>query len=1354
MKTNVLYVDDDIHLLRISKIYLEEIGGQFIVDTAMSAKEAEARLAAKQYDAIVSDYEMPGMNGIEFLRIVRKKYGNIPFIVYTGRGREEIVIEAINSGADFYLQKGGEPDAQFAELSHKIRQAVRNHKADLTLRESEEKFREIFNSVNDAVHIHEIREDGLPGKFIEVNDVSCEMLQYNRGDLLKKTPIDISTEYHSTPLSDIGARLLSTGHTIFETGHIRKDGTVIPVEINAHVSILNGRRVVIAVARDITDRKTAEEKLLEAKARTTTILEGIADTCYSLDNEWRFTLVNPAAEKAPFGRPAAELLGRVIWDLYPGLVGTFIHRHYLDAAAHHSMQHYEGQSPLNRSWYEVFMQGREGGVDVYMRDVTDRKTAEENFRALQHYTRNLIEVSPDPLVTISPEGRIMDVNAATEMVTGYDRTRLIGTDFSDYFTDPKKARAGYQRAFENGFVKDYRLMIRGCDGKVTPVDYNATVYRDENGVIQGIFAAARDVTELERSERALQQSEEKFHEIFNKANDAIEIIEYQDDGRPGRFLDVNDVACRMVRYSREELLALAPFEINTGSYSRPLDEIIQQLRDSGQATFETEHRRKDGGIIPVEISTHRITLQGKAVLLSIVRDISGRKKEEETLKMSEKIFHNLFNNTEVAMFRSRLDGSETLAANEKFLDLVGLTRGEVIGHPSVVYWADTDQRREMVRRLETDGRVVDFPFTMLTKKGGVRDCITSLSLYPEEGILEGSILDITRRKRAEEALRVSEEKFRAIFDSTFQFTGLLTPEGILIEVNNPALKFIGAAKEDVIDRPFWDTPWWQGDSKRVQKLQDAIARAAAGNFVRYELDLPGAGNTSMLVDFSIKPIRGPEGKVQVLITEARNISEHRKVVDALHESEARFRAIIQNSADIIRILDHAGRITYDSPASFRFLGYSLEETRGRSPLDFIHPEDRDRVSRALTEVFSGTNPGTSTEFRIRKKDGSYLEVESAATNLFGVPWVDGIVTTTRLISDRKQAERSLKRSELRIRGAMEIGNVAWWEMDCLSGSVQFHPAKAAMLGYRPEDFSHYSDFTRLIHPDDLEKAMQAMRDHLEGRVPTYDVLYRIRTSAGTYASFRDIGGITETDALGRPLVVAGFVVDMTDQKRAEAAIQLANHKLNLMMSITRHDILNNITVLQSYLSLSKKKDALSAAVSYVDEMLEVTKIMKTHVEFTRVYQQLGAHMPLWFDLKSLLRTLTVPDTIRLRVETEDREIYADALLQNVFYNLLDNTIRHGAKATAVTVSTRPDPQGLVIVWEDNGAGIPADEKNLVFERGFGKNTGLGLFLVREILGITGITIRETGSFGAGARFEILVPEGAFRTRTPAAGGEP
>jgi rsbT co-antagonist protein RsbR len=153
------------------------------------------------------------------------------------------------------------------------------------------------------------------------------------------------------------------------------------------------------------------------------------------------------------------------------------------------------------------------GFSKVTRDLTEREEQQEKVRKAGAYSRSLIEASLDPLVTISPDGKITDVNGATEKVTGLTRAELIGTDFSDYFTSPQKAREGYERVFRDGQVVDYPLELRNVSGGVTPVLYNAAVYRDELGEVIGVFAAARDVTEQRLAETRIRQQSQEILEL-------------------------------------------------------------------------------------------------------------------------------------------------------------------------------------------------------------------------------------------------------------------------------------------------------------------------------------------------------------------------------------------------------------------------------------------------------------------------------------------------------------------------------------------------------------------------------------------------------------------------------------------------------------------------------------------------------------------------------------------------------------------------------------------------------------------------------------------------------------------------
>lgn len=220
--------------------------------------------------------------------------------------------------------------------------------------------------------------------------------------------------------------------------------------------------------------------------------------------------------------------------------------------------------------------------------------------------------------------------------------------------------------------------------------------------------------------------------------------------------------------------------------------------------------------------------------------------------------------------------------------------------------------------------------------------------------------------------------------------------------------------------------------------------------------------------------------------------------------------------------------------------------------------------------------------------------------------------------------------------------------------------------------------------------------------------------------------------------------DITDRKRMEDALRQANRQLNLMTSITRHDILNNIQGILAYLEVLESKKTDPETTLLLAKLNYATKMIQMQIEFTRIYQNLGAHEPQWQKLDRVIPLSQVSSHITLTVEVNGVEVYADPMLEKVFYNLLDNTVRHGLTVTIIRVFYSDSQDGLTIIYEDNGIGIPTDEKKRIFERGYGKNTGLGLFLAREILAITGMTIRETGVPEKGARFEINVPKGKYR----------
>lgn len=266
------------------------------------------------------------------------------------------------------------------------------------------------------------------------------------------------------------------------------------------------------------------------------------------------------------------------------------------------------------------------------------------------------------------------------------------------------------------------------------------------------------------------------------------------------------------------------------------------------------------------------------------------------------------------------------------------------------------------------------------------------------------------------------------------------------------------------------------------------------------------------------------------------------------------------------------------------------------------------------------------------------------------------------------------------------------------------------------------------------------------------------------------------DGSRRPVIVKGrtvryedgpaglfFLIDITERKALEdllrnraaelqqfsVALQLANKKLTLLSSITRHDIDNQLTGLKIYLGLIQDEQADPALAVYCDKAIFAADQIAKIVQFTREYENIGISAPVWHNCRRLATDAAAQDMPgRIAVHNDlpaGMEIYADALVGRVFFNLVSNAIQYGSRTTAIQFYAREEEDGTaIIVCEDNGEGIPEGEKERIFGMGYGKHTGLGLALAREILAITGITITETGTTGTGARFEMAVPPENYR----------
>ncbi|HSQ94393.1 MAG TPA: PAS domain-containing sensor histidine kinase, partial [Methanoregula sp.] len=477
----------------------------------------------------------------------------------------------------------------------------------------------------------------------------------------------------------------------------------------------------------------------------------------------------------------------------------------------------------------------------------------------------------------------------------------------------------------------------------------------------------------------------------------------------------------------------------------------------------------------------------------------------------------------------------------------------------------------------------------------------------------------------------------------------------------------------------------------------------------------------------------------------------------LQQSERDYRSIIDNIQDAFYRTDPAGTLTMISPSFVRLMGYEDEqEILGKNVRNqfYADPRDRDRFLQELERT------GTVQEHRVtlRRRDGSTV-VFMASSHLIrddaGKPaGVEGILHDMTRID---KAEEALRESEAKYRLLADHVHDVIWTAGMDMRLTYISPSITALRGLTPEE-ALAEDVRTALTPASYATIMQQREKALPGLLNGGPVQEFQSMDLEFYK--KDGSTVwTETvlspafDRDGTPCGVVGVMRDITKRKRAEDALRQANRKLNLLTGITRHDIRNQLLVLKGYMRLIEKDIGDPLLLAFCRKATESAERISSMIQFTKEYEELGSAAPAWQAVRPLLDTalqqaaagtvVAIENTI-----PESLEVLADPLIIKVFYNLTDNALQHGETITTIRFSSEEQPGGLVIVCEDNGTGVPAGEKDLIFERGFGKNSGLGLSLSQEILSITGMTIRETGVPGRGARFEITVPSGTYRCRGP------
>jgi PAS domain S-box-containing protein len=788
-----------------------------------------------------------------------------------------------------------------------------------------------------------------------------------------------------------------------------------------------------------------------------------------------------------------------------------------------------------------------------------------------------------------------------------------------------------------------------------------------------------------------------------------------------------------------------------------------------------------------------------AELAHVIRHAVQKRKTEQELRRSESTLRSFIETNRESVTIVDEEG-KVLEWNPGAERITGISHNEALGRyvwDLTFRMVPAERRTEAYRAhieerirasLKTGVPVFDEPQVIESRGPDGTRIYTRQTVFPiktEKGFGIASIAqDITGEKLAEIAMRESEKKYHDLAELLPQVVFEADRDGILTYLNRIAFQYFG----------YTDDEFRQGINVTQMLVPGDVERASATfrSLIEGKVTTVGTANeytalrkdqssfpvsiysTPILVEGSITGIRGvvvditertaTQSAMQAVIESTvgtTGLSSLQRIVETVSSwlgAECVMIGEIQPDHDTVKVLSMIldGRRVDDfiyhlkgtpcvNVAEKGFCYYPSDSVR-------LFPDAKD-INELNIQGYVGAplwNSQGKVSGIICALSRSPMHLSASVQKTLGIIAVKAAVEVERI-----QMEHELRESQRLTGEAMDLANLVNWKRDPKTGLLTLNDRFYALYGTTAEREGGFlmtpeRYIREFVHPDDHDYVAAAF-----SRPPPTSPIdseikmeHRIIRRDGEIRTVLVRVGMSHGSG-GKDPVINGANQDITDRKKMETAIKEAYKKLSLLSGVTRHDIRNQLMTLNGYVSLLEQSIPDTSCQHFFSRITKACSTIEKMIQFTREYEEIGRGAPIWQDLSSVITAASkgsIPGQCTLYNDLPSATaVLADPMLEKVFFNLLDNAVRHGGWVTHIRVSSRTSEGNLVIVWEDNGVGIAPVDKERIFERGFGKNTGHGMFLVREILSLTGISITETGEEGGGARFEMVVPQGAHRT---------
>jgi len=713
------------------------------------------------------------------------------------------------------------------------------------------------------------------GKFKQVNRAYVQALRVPKKKLLGKTVFDFYS-------AEIAEGLTKDDHAVLES-KLPKLGIIgqypspsglrwvktDKIPIFDENGVLNG---LVGFSEDVTECKTAEAALRDSEEKFRNLAEQSPNIIFIHQKE-RIVYANPQAEEV-MGYKKEEFISPEF------NFRILIAPESLESAKAIFDRHKRGEEVVpcefrmvkkDRTTLDVINNTRmikylgEPAILGVVTDITERKKDERNLRDSENKLKAIVEASPEPIIISSSDAKIIDCNHAALKTFEYsEKSDVIGKNVFDFFAE-KNRSAATDRLAKRAEVRNEEYIFQAKDGREFPGELSTNVVYRRSGEANLFVSIVRDISERKEGEEKLKDlamfPSENPNPVMRVAKDST-------------ILYLNDSAKLLFKNLKVGSPALAE-----------LNKIIKDVfKDSLKRNIEA-----NVGQQAFHFTIFPFLDRGYANVYGL--DITERKKAELDLKKSEEKYRNIFDNSGVGMFRTRSDGSEILDCNSKFLEVFGRTREEMVGNPSVICWADPLERQEMVCLLHVRGQVNDFECKMLNKEGEIKTCLTSVILYPEQEILEGTLIDITERKKAEEWLNLSEKRARAIVENSPIGIATSGPDKRFLSANTEFCKILGFTEEELRKLTFKDITVPEDLNESVTNM----ALLEAGELSSFNQEKRYLRKDGKVINgkISVSAIRDRDGKPTLFVAELEDITEKKKMQTELFDYSHNLEKLVE-----------------------------------------------------------------------------------------------------------------------------------------------------------------------------------------------------------------------------------------------------------------------------------------------------------------------------------------------------------------------------------------------------------------------------------------------------------------------------